>query len=150
MKRKPFLMVSVAALALLVVVYPFAHRRAAWLKSLQPFQGRWTGLYLSDDGRIVPDGIEFHVEGDRVTLRLASGARAVSYVIDAHDPTRDPPWIDWTAFDGAKKIASHKCVYRSDGDTLIINIGFPGHDRPVEAKRAAGPGYGAAIWKRVR
>jgi uncharacterized protein (TIGR03067 family) len=154
MNRKTLLLACSVPLALLAVLFlnPFAQRRAGAAKGLEPFQGRWAVMRQQDGGPIVPTGDYFEIEGGFVTIAVVAGVPGRFYVIDALDPTRDQPWIDWTAFDArdGMKIASQRGVYRLNGDTLILCMSRPGEDRPKEAGTEPGEGYSVIILRRIK
>lgn len=128
-----------AVVIFLVASHPFAHRRIVLRKDLEAFQGRYLNCRVEKDGTLIPTGRltpeYMELTGNTLSaLAPPSPVRHSTLVIDALDPTKDPPWIDMSLWDGNRKFASYKGVYRYDGDSLIIHFSHrTGDERPLEA-----------------
>ena len=108
-------------------------------------------------GQSVPTGMHFIIRDDIVSYTLSpssTGVPAYYYVIDALDPTQNPPWIDWTAVDifpnGRKFAFRQHGVYRLDGDILVIRLSRPGDPRPLKAVTEPSQGETDFILKRAK
>jgi len=130
-----------------------AHCEAGIAKRLEQFQGSWL-CETFNPVTTVSYQSEYHIDGDLVTYRIVTGPGTPGRysVIDAIEPSHDPPWIDWTAFDipSGKKAASQRGVYRFEVDTLILNMSRPGYDRPTKVTSERGPENTVLVLKRSK
>jgi uncharacterized protein (TIGR03067 family) len=165
MTRKLILLIVPLALLIALVVYlvyPWdnaaAQRTALAAKHLAPLQGRWVAMVQTDDGPPIPTGATYTIQDNIITCTLkpgSTGAPAYYYVIDALDPSHDPPWIDWTVYNRNRNPAGQEIafrqqgVYRLDRDSLTIRLSRAGESRP--SKAAIEPGQNGTIFilKRV-
>jgi uncharacterized protein (TIGR03067 family) len=86
----------------------------------------------------------FNADGSRTAGPGDTVQRRGTFVLDLK---ANPPALDLTADPGNVR---HLCIYRIDGDTLTINVGWQESERPAAFESPAGSRCTLRTFKRVR
>ena len=89
-----------------------------------------------------PERWTFSADGSRTAGPGDTVSRRGTYVIDAK---ASPQALDLTALPAAR----HLCIFRIDGDTLTLNVGWDQADRPTAFECSAGSRCTLYTFKRV-
>lgn len=87
----------------------------------------------------------FDAEGGR---EITKGGRRAAKGIYVVDPKAKPAILDLDKSPSAEP--EYKCIYKIDGDTLTLNVGWPKADRPSEFASPDGAKCTLYVFKRVR
>jgi len=132
-----FLALVVAAPALKEKARPAPSLVGSWVVETMVFAGQPRPVPNPETWIFYPDGSRTAGQGDTV-------ARRGTFVVD---PRANPVAVDLTADPGNFR---HRCIYRIDGDTLTLNVGWNNDDRPAAFESAAGSRCTLYTFKRVR
>jgi uncharacterized protein (TIGR03067 family) len=91
-----------------------------------------------------PETWVFNADGSRTAGPRGTVSRRGTFVLD---PKANPPALDLTADPGNFR---HLCIYRINGDTLTINVGWDKGERPAAFESPAGSQCTLYTFKRVR
>jgi uncharacterized protein (TIGR03067 family) len=92
----------------------------------------------------IPNRWVFHADGTR---QILNGDKTIASGTYAIDPKADPASID---LDPGAASGVYPCIYRLDGDTLTVNVGWQKSDRPTKFESAPGSQCTLYVFKRVK
>jgi uncharacterized protein (TIGR03067 family) len=149
---------TVAIVAVVVLLYVFIPRHVPLPTALAQLQGRWVVVRHHGSPStfhvVHPDPFEGYIDivGSQAIPMLAQKGIGWYIAIDAINTPDESPWIDWTEYDLAyrHKMGSRRGVYSFDGDTLILCMARPGEDRPQEVDENPNLGHMVVVLKRAK
>ena len=123
--------------------------RDAAQKELDGFQGEWTLVSATRDGKDMPaervNGYQNTVKGDKFTIN-AEGKTAEEGTMKL-DPGKKPKEVELILAGGDKTALG---IYELSGDTYKLCYAPPGKDRPKEFGAKEGTGYTLSVWQRKK
>ena len=118
---------------------------------MEKLQGEWKGLSLDHEGRAIPlmEGWGWTVAGGEVRLRYSPTPSRAAYVVD---PKQSPKTLDLTGLEGKEKGQVSPCIYKLEGDRLIVCARIPSSKkgRPTEFKSEPGSESGLITLERAK
>jgi len=118
---------------------------------MEKLQGEWKGLSLEHEGRAIPlmDGWGWTIGGREVRLHYSPTPSQAAFVVD---PKPSPKTLDLTGLDGKEKGQVSPCIYKFEGDRLIVCARIPSSKkgRPTEFKSEPGSESGLITLERVK
>ena len=97
-----------------------------------PIEGTWQLVDWLQNGTRMAfwEGmtVEFRAGGKRVCREGPDSVDERSYKLL---PRTDPPAIDLIRPSGGAEPTVHPCIYKIDGDTLVVSVGSPDGERPT-------------------
>jgi uncharacterized protein (TIGR03067 family) len=116
-----------------------------------PIEGTWQVVEWLQGGRAQAfwEGttVEFRADGKRLCRESADVVDERSYKLI---PKTSPPAIDLIRPNPGGEPTVHPCIYKIDGDTLIICVGLPTGDRPASFDSAQAGVRMLMAYKRVK
>jgi uncharacterized protein (TIGR03067 family) len=129
-----------------------AQKEGADRKELDKFQGKWTPVSVTVDGKTQEeDEIKDRfmvVKGEKATAMYKDKERGTASL--KLDPGKSPAHIDSTYQDGPAKGTTLKGIYKFERDMLTICYGGLGKDRPTEFASKPGSGTILVVQKRAK
>jgi uncharacterized protein (TIGR03067 family) len=118
---------------------------------MEKLQGEWKGLSLAHEGRAISlmDGWGWTVAGREVRLRYSPTPSQAAFVAD---PKQSPKTLDLTSLEGKEKGLVSPCIYKFEGERLIVCARIPSskQGRPTEFKSEPGSESGLITLERVK
>jgi len=97
-----------------------------------PIEGIWQLVEWTQKGTAMSfwEGmtVDFQPDGKRLVRESPDSTEERSYKLI---PKTSPPAIDLIRPSGGGEPTVHPCIYKIDGDTLVISVGSPGGERPT-------------------
>lgn len=115
-----------------------------------PIVGEWRLVEWLQGGQptAFTDGAggEFRPDGKRMWWEQPGEVQERGYKLI---PKTSPPAVDLIRPSGGGEPDVFPCIYKVDGDTLVLAIGEPGGDRPKTIEEGKDPGKMLMTFKRV-
>lgn len=121
-------------------------------KALEPFQGTWEVVSITQNGTAVPDddakALKLHVKGDERVVKAGDEVKSkATFTVDA---AKSPKAIDIKVTDGPLAGKTVRGIYELKDGTLTICVALEGDGRPDDLTAKEGSNRLLQVFKKAK